>query len=395
MSFLFPSSTITLEAALRDVTSTNVKARLRAVTALGDLEDATERRRAVAALTVALEDDHPGVRAEASASLGQMGELAPVPALIARLADGDSQVRQQAAIALGTVRDRAGFAPLLEALRDGPADLRYQAVTSLAEIDAVAAYEPLVEALGDRDPQVVSSAAVALGSLGDGRAVQHLLPLLGRAEPDVRFEAAWALSELGDGRGRAELIAQLPGAEAANEASAEEEPGAPAGAEASAPARRPRAEPVSTAHPGRALEAVAALARLGTTADRRALARFLGSRSAPPEAIIVAARHVLALLEAEGAEPAGPAAAAAAAGAAADRATADRAAADRAAARRVLVAALAARKDHLRGLAVEQLVQVGGPWALEALDKLATSRRGRLFAEQIAEARIAIAARQV
>jgi hypothetical protein len=60
----------------------------------------------------------------------------------------------------------------------------------------------------------------------------------------------------------------------------------------------------------------------------------------------------------------------------------------------VLVAALAARKDHVRGLAVEQLLVVGGPWALPALDKLAASRRGRLLAEPIAEARLAIAARQ-
>lgn len=375
MTFLFPSSTITLEAALRDVTSTNVKARLRAVSALGDLEDATERRRAVAALTVALEDDHAAVRAEASASLGQMAELAPVPALVARLADGDSQVRQQAAIALGTLRDRAGFAPLLEALRDGPADLRYQAVSSLAEIDAVAAYEPLVEALGDRDPQVVSSAAVALGSLGDGRAVQHLLPLLGRSEADVRFEAAWALAELGDGRGRGELLAQLPGSEESEGA----EPVAPGTA-----VGRGRAAPVSAEHPGRALEAVESLARLGGVANRRALGRFLGSRTAPPEAIIVAARHVLVRLDAEAAEAASGAIKAADASAAADRE----------AAQRVLIAALAARKDHLRGLAVEQLVLVGGPWVLPALDKLAQSRRGRLLAEPIAEARLAIAARQ-
>jgi HEAT repeat protein len=370
LSFLFPSSTITLEAALRDASSTNVKARLRAVTALGDVDELTERRRAVAALTVALDDDHPGVRAEAVASLGQMGELAPVPALIARLDDGDSGVRQQAAIALGGLRDRAGFAPLAEALRAGPADLRYQAASSLAEIDAVAAYEPLVAALGDRDSQVVGAAAVALGSLGEGRAAAHLVPLLTHAERDIRFEAAWALAELGDARGRAELWAQL---------------GGPASSSSPAMTARRRLE-ISSAgggHPGRALEALESIAKLArlaaetgakVTEERRALARLLTSAGAPAEALIVAARHVLSLLELEAeSDPSS--------------------AADRQAAQQVLLAALSARKDPLRGLAVEQLAAVGGEWALPALEELAQSRRGRLLAEPLAETRTAIAAR--
>ncbi len=365
MSFLFPSATITLDAALRDAQSSKAQVRLRAISALGDVEDPTERRRAAEALALALEDDHPAVRAEAAASLGGMGELAPIAALVKRLGDGDAQVRQQAAIALGTLRAREAFAPLCEALRDGPADVRYQAVTSLAEIDAVAAYQPLVEALADRDAQVVSAAAVALGSLGDGRAVQHLLPLLARSEEDVRFEAAWALAELGDGRGRAELLAQLPGALTAPE------PGDDQG-------KRRRPELPSTAHPGRAMEAVEALAKLGRAApagsdeDRRSLARFLGSTSAPPEALIVAARHVLAML---------------------DSAPASQASAERSAAERVLLAGLEARKDPLRGLAVEQLLLVGGAWARPALEKLQQSRRGKLLAEPVAEALAAIASR--
>lgn len=380
MSFLFPSSTITLEAALRDATSTSVKARLRAVSALGDVEEATERHRAVAALTVALDDDHPGVRAEAVASLGQMGELAPVPALVSRLDDGDSSVRQQAAIALGTLRDRAGFAPLAEALRDGPADLRYQAATSIAEIDAVAAFEPLVAALSDRDPQVVAAAAVALGSLGDGRAAQHLLALLSHAERDIRFEAAWALAELGDGRGRAELWAQLPGGAAPASASASTSAGP-----AMTARRRLEISSSGAGHPGRSLEAIEAIAKLARlaaetgnspTEERRALAALLTSAGTAAEALIVAARHVLALLELEPKPEDAPAAES-----------------DRQAAQQVLVAALAARKDPLRGLAIEQLAVVGGEWALAALDELAKSRRGRLLAEPIAEARAAIAAR--
>ncbi|MEZ4359881.1 MAG: HEAT repeat domain-containing protein [Kofleriaceae bacterium] len=343
MSF-FTSSTITLDAALRDLASGNVKARHRAATALGDVEGATERRRAAVALTAALEDDAPMVRAAAAESLGALGELAPVPALIARLADGDSAVRQQAAIALGALRDPAGFPPLAEALREGPADLRFQAATSLAEIDAVAAYEPLVAALADRDAKVAAAAAVALGTLGDGRAVRHLAPLLEHADDDVRFEAAWALAELDDARGGEVLRAQL------------------------------RSEPPSPRPLGRVIEAVEALARLGSPEEREALSALLASRAAQPEAAIVAARHVLALLG-EGAR---------------DDVDDLR---ERQAAELVLLTALSARKEHLRGLAVEQLALVGGAWAEEPLRALARSRRGRALAEPIEDALAAIARR--
>jgi HEAT repeat protein len=359
MSYLFPSSTITLEAALRDVASSNVKARLRAVQALGHLEDATARRRAAAALVVALDDNAAAVRAEAAAALGQLAEVAPVPALVARLADGDSAVRQQAAIALGGLRDRSGFAPLLEALRDGPADLRFQAVTSLAEIDPVAAYEPLTDALGDRDAKVAAAAAVALGTLGDGRAVRHLVPALGHSDAEVRFEAAWALAELGDARGSAELRAQLPG-------------------------RAPSAAPAQ-----RMVEAVEALARLGSSVERDALAGVLAVKDAPPEVAIVAARYVLALAAQRPHEAGGDAAA----GAVAEPATA--VTAQRRAAEQVLLAALGARKEHLRGLAIEQLAHVGGDWATAPLRALRAGRRGRALLEPIDDALAAIAAREL
>jgi hypothetical protein len=140
VSFLFPSSTITFEAAIRDLASRNAKSRAAAAHALGDVVDPTEKRRAVEALIAALEDDRPEVRAEACSSLGELGEAAAVPGLIKRLDDGSEPVRQNAAIALGSLRALAidGFEPLALALREGPADLRFQAATSIAEIDAAA-----------------------------------------------------------------------------------------------------------------------------------------------------------------------------------------------------------------------------------------------------------------
>ena len=60
------------------------------------------------------------------------------------------------------------------------------------------------------------------------------------------------------------------------------------------------------------------------------------------------------------------------------------------AARRVLLAALGARKTHVRGLAVEQLGAVGGAWAKAPLEKLARTGKGAELLEAIAAALRAI-----
>ena len=56
MSFLFPSSTITLEAALRDLARGSPKARAFAAHALGEITEPAEKRRALEALIAALDD---------------------------------------------------------------------------------------------------------------------------------------------------------------------------------------------------------------------------------------------------------------------------------------------------------------------------------------------------
>jgi hypothetical protein len=67
--------------------------------------------------------------------------------------------------------------------------------------------------------------------------------------------------------------------------------------------------------------------------------------------------------------------------------------AHRDAARRVLLAALGARKTHVRGIAVEQLGEVGGAWAIAPLEKLARTGKGAELLEAIATALRAIEAR--
>jgi hypothetical protein len=68
VSYLFPSSTITVEAALRDLANGSPKARAFAAHALGDVTDTTEVARAVDALIIALAGTWSPVSATFTAS---------------------------------------------------------------------------------------------------------------------------------------------------------------------------------------------------------------------------------------------------------------------------------------------------------------------------------------
>ncbi len=322
MSFLFPSSTITIEAALRDLASGSSKARVHAAHALGEVTDPAEKRRAIDALIRALHDDQAEVRAEACAALGTLDDPTPVPELIKRLDDGVALVRQNAAIALGSVASTDGFAPLAAALRNGPPDLRFQAATSLAEIDPARAFDHVVAALTDSDPHVSSAAALAVGAIAGEvttlapRAVAALAPQLDHIDSGMRFDVAYALAEIGHPSGRNLLASALTDAE-------------------------------------RSWDAVTALAKIGATNE---LERAIASRNIPREAATLAAGRLLMFAPSY------------------ERA------------RQVLVDALGSRALHIRGIAVEQLAEVGGSWARLPLEKLARSRRGATLREAIAAA---------
>jgi HEAT repeat protein len=325
VSFLFPSTTITFDAALRDLGSGSAKARAAAAHALGGVTGEVERRRAVDALVRALDDDKPEVRAEACASLGELREPSALVALVKRLDDGEPIVRQNAAIALGTIGHPDAFAPLETALRDGPADLRFQAATSLAEIDPARALEPALAALADSDPQVVGAAALSLGAIGERertRVVAALTGKLDHADAGARFDVAYALAELGDDRGRAVLAAAVADGE-------------------------------------RAWDAVTALGTLKAATELRSAVL---AKKVPQEAQVLAAGRLLAVED----DPL---------------------------AQKLLLDALTTRKTHVRGLAVEQLGEVAGPWATGPLERLARSGKGGELLEPIAAALRAIAER--
>jgi HEAT repeat protein len=317
----FPSNTITLEAALRDLSSRSPKVRAAAAHALGDVLDPTERARAVAALLEVITDPQAPVRVEAVLSLGDLESEAAVEPLIGRLTDLAPVVRQSAAVALGRLGFSSALEALAEALADGPPDLRVQAATSLAEIDPQRAYEPLVAALRDGDGEVAGAAAVALGAIGDRRAADHLAGLLDHAHPRARFDAGYALAELGDARGQPVLLAF-----------------------------------VEDKHMG--WDAIDGLRRIGDARAADALAPLLARVLLPWPTKLRVAAAVLALAP-------------------------EHAAADQA--RRALVAGLGRRKLDERGLAVQLCGEVGGDWAVEPLRALARGRGGRHLSDEIDE----------
>jgi len=152
---LFPrSTTITFDAALRDLGATDVRARVAAADALGDLPEGEDRSAAARALSAALADERFEVRRSAALSLGDVGDPGAMDALLPLVEDGHAEVRQAAIIALGRLGDARAFEPLARALKDGPPDVRFQAVISLVEIDADRSFEPLTEAVGDGDAEV-------------------------------------------------------------------------------------------------------------------------------------------------------------------------------------------------------------------------------------------------
>ena len=332
MTYQLRSSTITFDAALRDLDSTSDRVRAQAAHALGDVLEPGLRARAVPALVEVLRDGRPEVRLEAVMSLGELDSEAAVEPLAASMGDPMPAIRQAAAMSLGRLGFAAAFAPLARILAEGPPDLRFQAATSLVEIDPERAREPLLAALDDSDGEVAGAVALALGHIGEARAVAPLLDLLEVwSRPRTRFDIAYALADLGEPRAADVLAEFLDDANLAWDAiEAIERTGAPRGAARLAPLLERRF--------------------LAPTSKLRAAAAVLGLSDASSDAL-PGDLHDL-------------------------QATAARA-------REVLLAGLRARKRDQRGLAVQLLGRVGGVWAVAPLRDLRARRAGRGLADEI------------
>jgi len=157
---------------------------------------------AVAALTNALTDNSPRVRAAVINALSERGSDSVALLLVTRLAEDNEQfVRKAAAYALAKFHSPERTAALIKALNDKDIEVRGAAAVSLgdhADANAVAA---LSAALGDKSSFVRAQAARGLGVNGSaaGQAVSRLISLLS-SDPDgeVKRQAAAALGRIGD-----------------------------------------------------------------------------------------------------------------------------------------------------------------------------------------------------
>jgi HEAT repeat protein len=152
--------------------------------------------RDVKTLLARLDDQLPGVRADAAEALGRVKELSAAGRLKALLGDPEPSVRRAAAVGLASLGDEAMSQEFVKALIDPSAKVVAGAAEALGLSGYKAAVPYLLKAYRTDHPRVAAAIAVALGRLGDRQAVPWLLQALKSGLSPV--EAASALGELGD-----------------------------------------------------------------------------------------------------------------------------------------------------------------------------------------------------
>ncbi|MGD0898684.1 MAG: HEAT repeat domain-containing protein [Thermoguttaceae bacterium] len=156
---------------------TDSEVRVTAAAVLGEAQGAPA---AVAILTAALKDQSPPVRAQASESLGRLGDRRATAALLSAMNDSEEAVREAAAEALGRLGNPAALGPLVKALGSRDAGVRRAAAQSLGRLEDARALDALRGALRD-DPhwRVRQAAAAALGRAPANFHVPLLIDALG------------------------------------------------------------------------------------------------------------------------------------------------------------------------------------------------------------------------
>lgn len=159
------------------------------------LADAPRNSAATASLAKALREDADArVRQTATWAVGQIGDIAAVPALTTRLGDADPEVREMAAWAIGTCAPGTAPPELLKALSDESAAVRYSVAWALYKIEDPSATTALDNAFRRESDHDVQLAVIrALGAMGDG-AVDALEKLVTASDPEIREIAITALA---------------------------------------------------------------------------------------------------------------------------------------------------------------------------------------------------------
>ncbi len=213
----------TLEASLRDLSSTKAATRASAVKDLtrhAALSDDL-RTRAIPLFERALRDESPAVRAAAAVALADVRGDEAVATLLAAVEDADGHVRQMAINALGEIGDRRAATRLRRALDDDRPEVRYQALIAFSKLgDDPDVTVALLKATGDDDPAIryISLRVAEDRHLAAERAGQEstgAIELVGRAKQmlddsanEVAVVAAIFLATRGEAAGR-DLIGKV------------------------------------------------------------------------------------------------------------------------------------------------------------------------------------------
>lgn len=146
---------------------------------------------------------HPSLEwssSSAGVTTRQSPAEAAIEGLVGLLKDTDAGVRRQAAAALGEIGNPRAVPSLIEALKDADPDMRQRAISALGEIGDARAVGAIAGLLKDSSPSIRTHAAMALGELQDRAAVDPLIAAIRDANADVRRHVVMALGEIADAR---------------------------------------------------------------------------------------------------------------------------------------------------------------------------------------------------
>jgi HEAT repeat protein len=176
--------------------SADVGVRIAAATALGQLAGEHEGG---SALSFALADEEPAVRAAACRSLGQLGVPHAVQSLLSATADPSPLVRSAAVQALVILDNPVALAKLRAIIADDPVpSVVVHAIAGLGSSGLDQDLTMLMSLCTSQDHEVVKAAARALARFSAHRATAALLGLLVHGRWDVRWTAAEVLAQRGD-----------------------------------------------------------------------------------------------------------------------------------------------------------------------------------------------------
>lgn len=170
-------------------------------------------QQAIAQLVDLLSAREQGVSDRIYKAVVSVGEQA-VPVLLGRVHDDNKQLREYVIAALGTLKAVDAISPIGEVLAQKSLERRYVAAWALGEIGDVAAVPALVSSLADANSEVRRYATRALIKLNK-LAVMPLIAYLADAEGEGAAAAIRALGDIVDKRALDVLLAQAEGVQRA------------------------------------------------------------------------------------------------------------------------------------------------------------------------------------